>query len=147
MPKHTRAQVAPEVLPETAYAIADELIGRVAPLAAHDDVPLTLPLFKWRNLLAEAAASIPGITSASASASASSQAAPINFDALFAPGDDLHHAVILAFTALRAIADAAPVGSKEAGLFHAVRFIADGLRVAALAFEENGLHADREGDQ
>lgn len=143
MPKHPRAQVAPEIRPETAYAIADELIQRVAPLAAHDDVPLTLPLFKWRNLLAEAAASAPGTTSTNTTG----QTAPINFDALFAPGDDLHHAVVLAFTALQAIADASPVGSKEAGLFHAVRFIAEGLRDAALAFETSGLHADREGDQ
>ncbi|MGZ8217880.1 hypothetical protein [Methylomagnum sp.] len=40
-----------------AHAIADDLIRRVAPLAAHSDVPVTLPLFKLRALLAEAAAS------------------------------------------------------------------------------------------
>lgn len=55
--------------------------------------------------------------------------------------DAFHHAVTMAASALHGILNHAPIDSREAGLFHAVRFIAEGLDVAAREFENSNRGA------
>lgn len=60
------------------------------------------------------------------------------------PGDDLHHAVIMAVGALAALVEAAPLVENPETLFYAVEFITNGLQAAANKFERAGFRATGE---